>query len=186
MSAEQQPTDPPPTPPTPTPKEFAGALKQLRAWAGLTLDDLAALAASLKVSTSSDYERGLRVPRWEWLHAFVTACLTHPKSPRQPLAAGHVHSELEHWQTAWTHARRHPTDEPDTADRHEPDDPEPSHPEPPPVVDLNPPVDTAGPPVTGDAQAPAVPVALDHPAVDPEAIHRRPAPRQFSHVGQRQ
>lgn len=121
MSAEQRPDQPPRPATDPTLAEFAGALKQLRVWAGLRLDDLPALSSSLKVSTSSDYERGLRSPRWEWLHAFVTVCLAHPKRPRQPLTAVDIRSELERWQSAWTHVNQHPAQKPEpTNDRDAP------------------------------------------------------------------
>jgi len=53
----------------PTRLEFVEALQELRTWSGLTLKMLEARHDILKVSTSSDYQRGVRWPRWR-----VQAC----------------------------------------------------------------------------------------------------------------
>lgn len=89
----------------PTRLEFVQALQELRKWSGLTLKMLEARHDMLKVSTSSEYLRGTRWPRWEWVHAIVTACLTH-RGLTDPVR---IQTELAHWRTAWTHAHHHRT-----------------------------------------------------------------------------
>ncbi len=80
MTTTSRPPDSPTRPAVrPTRLEFVEALQELRTWSGLTLKMLEARHDILKVSTSSDYQRGVRWPRWEWVHAFVTACLTHQR-----------------------------------------------------------------------------------------------------------
>jgi len=100
------PTTNPPdqnTPPQPTEaasrREFGAALRDLRRWAGLTQKDLEAAHPMLTDSTISDHERGVRLPRLEWVHAYVTRCLRHrdPQASRPQLDA-----EFDHWRTAWT------------------------------------------------------------------------------------
>ncbi len=106
MTTTSRPPDSPTRPAVrPTRLEFVEALQELRTWSGLTLKMLEARHDILKVSTSSDYQRGVRWPRWEWVHAFVTACLTHQRltDPER------IHAELAHWRTAWTHAHHHRT-----------------------------------------------------------------------------
>ncbi|MGH3806763.1 MAG: helix-turn-helix domain-containing protein [Pseudonocardiaceae bacterium] len=88
---------------TPTRYAFAATLQELREWSGLTLKALQARHGILKVSTSSDYLRGTRWPRWEWVHALVTVCLTH-QGLTDPVR---IQAELAHWRTAWTHAHHH-------------------------------------------------------------------------------
>lgn len=85
---------------TPTRDAFAAALQELREWSGLILKALQVRHGILKRSTSSDYLRGTRWPRWEWVHAFVTVCLTH-QGVTDPVR---IQAELAHWRTAWTHA----------------------------------------------------------------------------------
>lgn len=97
--------------PQPTRLEFVDALQELRTWSGLTLTALATRHDILKVSTSSDYQRGVRWPRWEWVHAFITACLTH-----RGLTDLHIQAELTHWRTAWTHAHHPGHTQPPPAD----------------------------------------------------------------------
>lgn len=94
-----------PTRPTvrPSRHDFVETLKKLRKWSGLTLKELEDRHELLKVSTISDYQRGVRWPRWEWVHAFVTTCLTH----RGLTDAMRIQAELAHWRTAWTHAHHH-------------------------------------------------------------------------------
>lgn len=89
----------------PTRHDFVETLKELRKWSGLSLVALEARHDILKVSTTSDYLRGVRWPRWEWVHALVTACLTH----RGLTDPARIHAELAHWRTAWGHAHSHPT-----------------------------------------------------------------------------
>lgn len=106
MTTTSRPPDSPTRPAVrPTRLEFVEALQELRTWSGLTLKALQARHDILKVSTSSDYQRGVRWPRWEWVHAFVTACLTH-HGLTDPVR---IHAELAHWRTAWTHAHHHRT-----------------------------------------------------------------------------
>jgi hypothetical protein len=89
----------------PTRHDFAATLKELRKWSGLTLKDLEDRHNILKVSTSSDYLRGVRWPRWEWIDAFVTTCLTH-RGVTDPVR---IQAELAHWRTAWGHVEHHRT-----------------------------------------------------------------------------
>ncbi|HEV7451629.1 MAG TPA: hypothetical protein VGO16_09640 [Pseudonocardiaceae bacterium] len=72
-------------------------MKELRKWSGLTLKELEDRHDILKVSTTSDYLRGVRWPCWEWVHAFVTACLTH-RGLTDPVR---IQAELAHRRTAW-------------------------------------------------------------------------------------
>jgi hypothetical protein len=103
MTTTSRPPGTPTRPaPQPTRVEFVEALQELRTWSGLTLKMLEARHDTLKVSTSSDYQRGVRWPRWEWVHAFVTTCLTHQRLT-DPVR---IQAELVHWRAAWTHAHR--------------------------------------------------------------------------------
>jgi hypothetical protein len=99
------PTTNPPeqhTPPRPVATnrpDFGRALRDLRRWSGLTQKDLEDAHPTLTDSTISDHERGVRLPRLEWVHAYVVACLRHrnPTATREELNA-----EFEHWRTTWT------------------------------------------------------------------------------------
>ncbi len=106
---------------TPTRTGFARALRELRLWSGLTLEEIRDLQPRLRVATSSDYERALRFPGWEWVYDFVSTCLTHPKPPHRPLAPHRLRGELEHWQTAWVTPRNtpHPSPSRSPSRRHE-------------------------------------------------------------------
>lgn len=136
VPAQQRSDNPTHPSATPTRTGFARALRELRLWSGLTLEEIRDLQPRLRVATSSDYERALRFPGWEWVYDFVSTCLTHPKPPHRPLAPHRLRGELEHWQTAWGHAKKHPTPEPQpepeppTREHVEPADPEPPDPKP--------------------------------------------------------
>lgn len=177
MPAEQRPDNPTHPSATPTRTGLAHALRALRSWSGLTLQDLEALQPRLRVTTSSDYERALRFPGWEWVHDYVTTCLTHPKPPRRRLAPERLRAELALWQTAWSHAKNHPTPEPQPEPEPAPvavTDPEAeprehveqADPEPPDeAADLAPTADTAQP-------APLItPEPSSSPAVDESPAH---------------
>lgn len=101
------PSQPPGEPPRPTVRptrdDFVSALRELRGWSGLTLQALVTRHDILKVSTSSEYLRGARWPRWEWVHAFVTACLTH----RGLIDSVRIKAEVAHWRVAWGHVEHH-------------------------------------------------------------------------------
>lgn len=71
-TANQPEHSPPPRPTeTTTRREFGAALRRLRDWSGLTQKALEASDAALSDATISDHERGVRLPRLEWLHAYV-------------------------------------------------------------------------------------------------------------------
>lgn len=167
MPAQQRSDNPTHPSATPTRTEFARALRELRLWSGLTLEEVRDLQPRLRVATSSDYERALRLPGWEWVHGFVTTCLNHPKPPHRPLSPHRLRGELEHWQTAWGHAKKHPTPEPQPEPEPEPptrDHVEPADPEPPDAV---PAADTAQPaPTISPAPATGAPVPVAGPVID--------------------
>jgi hypothetical protein len=87
--------------------EFGRALRVLRDdWSRLTLQQLADTHPALKVSTISDYETGKPVRRYEWLLAYVTACLR----ARQPaMTRPQLDAEMAYWRTAWTRLEHAPT-----------------------------------------------------------------------------
>ncbi|MGQ0715730.1 MAG: helix-turn-helix domain-containing protein [Pseudonocardiales bacterium] len=91
------------TPPRPaavtTVADFGRSLRALRRWSELTQKALEDAHPALTDSTISDHERGTRLPRFEWLHAYVVACLRHrrPNSTREELNA-----EMTYWRAAWT------------------------------------------------------------------------------------
>jgi hypothetical protein len=104
------PTTNPPeqdTPPRPTEAvnrhDFGRALRALRTWSELTQKALEETHPALTDSTISNHERGVRLPRLEWLHAYVTQCLRqrHPAATREELSA-----EFDHWRAAWTRLER--------------------------------------------------------------------------------
>jgi hypothetical protein len=172
MSAEQEPDGPTHPSETPTRAEFAHALRDLRSWSGLTLQDVRDLQPRLRVATSSDYERGVRLPGWEWTYDFVTACLTHPKPPRDPLAPDRLRAELGHWQTAWSHAKKQPPHEPEAREHvqqaAEPASLEPARPETAGLVAADP-EPAAEPMPTSTPEAPAAPVVGEPAGGDPDS-----------------
>lgn len=108
------PTTNPPeqdAPPRPTEAttvaEFGRALWTLRRkWANLTQKELEDAHPTLTDSTISDHERGVRLPRLEWLYAYVTACLQH----RHPDATPEdLNAEFHYWRAAWTRIEHAPT-----------------------------------------------------------------------------
>jgi Helix-turn-helix domain len=98
------------TPPRPseavTVADFGRALRSLRRWSGLTQKALEDAHPALTDSAISDHERGVRLPRFEWLHAYVVACL---RSHRPNLTREELNAEFEHWRTAWTRLEHAPT-----------------------------------------------------------------------------
>ncbi|MGH3871297.1 MAG: hypothetical protein ACRDSR_07245 [Pseudonocardiaceae bacterium] len=86
--------------------EFGRCLRGLRQWAHkITQKALEGKHPALTDATISDHERGTRLPRLEWLHAYVVACLRHryPDFTREELTA-----EFEHWRAAWTRLEHAP------------------------------------------------------------------------------
>lgn len=105
-TTDKPPGEPPRPTETVTLHEFGARLRDLREWSKLTLVELAARHETLKVSTSSDYERGNKLPRREWVHTFVTVCIRH----RRPGATRtEIDAELAHWVIAWTNIQHHRT-----------------------------------------------------------------------------
>lgn len=98
MPARGQLSNSPPVPTGSSRAEFGAALRALRHWAGLTQHGLERAHPDLCDATISDHERGVRLPRWEWVTINVTACLRHrlPEATDAQLAA-HVNQ----WRTQW-------------------------------------------------------------------------------------
>jgi hypothetical protein len=98
------------TPPRPseavTVADFGRALRSLRRWSELTQKALEDAHPALTDSAISDHERGVRLPRFEWLHAYVVACL---RSHRPSLTREELNAEFEHWRDAWTRLEHAPT-----------------------------------------------------------------------------
>jgi tetratricopeptide (TPR) repeat protein len=99
----------PPDPTTAaTPGELVERLRELRLWAGgpslrrlrqlagTTVDTTGVVIDALPVSTASRMLRGDRLPRMEFVRAFVTACL---RARRRDPAA--IAEQLERWHEAW-------------------------------------------------------------------------------------
>jgi tetratricopeptide (TPR) repeat protein len=110
----EPPVDRPPDPATATgPAEFVERLRELRLWAGApSLRRLRQLAGTtvdahgnridlLPVSTASRQLRGDRLPRMEFVRAFVTACLR-----ARGRGADTIAEQTERWHEAWLSVRR--------------------------------------------------------------------------------
>jgi len=97
---------PPPRPDT-SGHDFAATLRMLKGWSGLKLVSLQARNDKLPKSSVSDRLRGLRAPEWEFVHAFVTECLTAQGWETVAIAA-----ELRYWRDAWIGLRQGPQPQP--------------------------------------------------------------------------
>lgn len=106
--SERHPTPPPDPAGAAGPAEFAQRLRTLRLWAGepslrrlrqlggTTVDERGNEIDALPVSTLSHVLRENRLPRMEFVRAFVTACLR--ARGRDPAT---IAAELERWHEAW-------------------------------------------------------------------------------------
>lgn len=145
----------PDTPPRPTAAgtvtEFGSAMRTLRRWSGFaTQKDLEDADPELRDSTISDHERGFRLPRLEWLHAYVTRCLR----KRYPAATPeYLNAEFAYWRTAWTQLQHATTG------------PAPAVPTPPASTPEPPPADHSTPPVTANTPAAPALVPVEPPAI---------------------
>lgn len=108
-TVRQLPERPPHPVPNATLSEFGEAIEDLRIWAGLTLQNLHDLHDNLARSTISEYQKGHKLPPWEWVYDYVSTCLTYPEPPNKPLTVKDIRTELKHWETAWAYVKNHLT-----------------------------------------------------------------------------
>lgn len=189
MTATSPPgQDTPPGPAQATNRhDFGRALRALRRWSGLTQRALEESHSALTDSTISDHERGVRLPRLEWLHAYVTASLRHrlPHATREDLTA-----EFDRWRAAWTRLEHpatsqapavphHPeTSQPAAPARPVPDPTEARHEQPPAAMTIG----GDGDPTTPNASADTTGGHLDQAATPP---HGEPHPAAVIPPGRR-